>query len=235
MGTAQQLDKRAILADHFLLRHLPADTLDALARFARVQDFRRNETIVRKGDPGTGMMAVISGRVKISTVSLEGKEIIIDFINPGELFGEIALIDSGERTADAVAIAATRLMVLERRDFLPFLERHPGVCIKLLSLLCARLRQTTGLVEDALFQTVEYRLAKRLLRFAAQFGEPHEDGVLLPLQLSQREIAALIGVTRETVNKQLGNWQDRGWVEIRRGALFVRDIDALEGLVDLSL
>jgi CRP-like cAMP-binding protein len=235
MSTAKQLDKRAILAEHFLLHHLPADTLDELARYARVQKYQKNQMIVRKGDPGTGMMAVITGRVKISTVSPEGREIIIDFVNPGELFGEIALIDSRERTADVVALAATQLLVLERRDFLPFLERHPRTCIKLLSLLCSRLRQTTALVEDSLFQNVEYRLAKRLLRFAAQFGESRADGILLPLQLSQREIAALIGVTRETVNKQLGAWQERGWVEVRRGAVLVRDADALEGLVALEL
>ncbi len=235
MGTDKPLDKKAILEGHFLLHHLPAETLENLARFARLQKFAKGDVIVRKGAVGGGMMAVVEGRVKISTVSPDGKEAILDFISPGEVFGEIALLDNGERTADATAMEACQVLVLERRDFLPFLERHPQTCIKLLSVLCGRLRQTNQLIEDSLFLKVESRLAKRLLGFTRQYGEPRPEGILIHIKLSQQEIAALIGVTRESVNKQLSAWQERGWVKVSRGAILVTDIEALESLVALEL
>ncbi len=235
MTTAKPIDKNTVLAEHFLLRHLPPETLAELARYARIQAFAKNDSIVRKGAKGSGMMAVVSGRVKISTVSSEGKEVILDFINPGEVFGEIALLDSRERTADAIAMEPSEVLVLERRDFLPFLERNPGTCIKLLSLLCSRLRQTNELIEDSLFLNVESRLAKRLLHYARKDGRSTPEGILVPLKLSQREIAALIGVTRESVNKQLSIWQDEGWVKVSRGSVLVQDPDALDRLVDYSI
>ena len=135
----------------------------------------------------------------------------------------------------ATAMEACLVLVLERRDFLPFLERHPQTCIKLLSVLCGRLRQTNLLIEDSLFLNVESRFAKRLLGFARQYGEPKPDGILIRLKLSQQEIAALIGVTRESVNKQLSAWQERGWVKVSRGAILVTDIEALESVVDITL
>ncbi len=235
MGIARPLDKRAILERHFLLHHLPVEVLDNLSRFARMQKFAKGDVIVQKGAAGGGMMAVVEGRVKISTVSPEGKEVILDFINPGEVFGEIALLDNRERTADATAMETCQILVLERRDFLPFLERHPQTCIKLLSVLCGRLRQTNQLIEGSLFLNVESRFAKRLLGFARQYGEPQPDGILIRLKLSQQEIAALIGVTRESVNKQLSAWQERGWIEVSRGAILVTNIEALESVVDLDL
>ncbi len=235
MGTAKALDKRAILKGHFLLHHLPAETLENLSRYARLQDFAKGDVIVQKGATGGGMMAMVEGRVKISTVSPDGKEVILDFINPGEVFGEIALLDNRERTADAVAMEACQVLVLERRDFLPFLERHPQTCIKLLSVLCGRLRHTNQLIEDSLFLNVESRFAKRLVGFARQYGEPRPDGILIRLKLSQQEIAALIGVTRESVNRQLSALQERGWVKVSRGAILVTDIEALESVVDLDI
>jgi len=235
MATAKPLDKRAILEGHFLLHHLPAETLENLARYARLQNYAKGDVIVRKGAAGNGMMAVVEGRVKISTVSPDGKEVILDFIDPGEVFGEISLLDNGERSADAVAMEACRVLVLERRDFLPFLERHPQTCIKLLSVLCGRLRQTNLLIEDSLFLNVESRFAKRLLGFSRQFGESRPDGILVRLKLSQQEIAALIGITRESVNKQLSAWQERGWVKVSRGAILITDVEALESVVDINL
>ncbi len=233
MGTAKPLDKRAILEGHFLLHHLPVEALDDLLRYARVLKFAKGDVIVRKGAAGNGMMGVVEGRVKISTVSPDGKEVILDFINPDEVIGEIALLDNRERTADATAMEACQVLVLERRDFLPFLERHPRTCIKLLSVLCGRLRQTNQLIEDVL--NVESRFAKRLLGFARQYGEPRPEGILIHLKLSQQEIAALIGVTRESVNKQLSAWQERGWVKVSRGAILVTDIEALESVVNLDI
>lgn len=116
---------RDLLGQHFLLKHLAAAELDQLARMAITRLCRPNEAVFLKGDPGNSMMAVVHGRVRICSYSSEGREVILNVINPGEVFGEIALIDGGSRTADAFAMDATELVVLSRRDFLPFLERNP--------------------------------------------------------------------------------------------------------------
>jgi CRP-like cAMP-binding protein len=232
MRRVSKLDKKAILGGHFLLRHLSDSELDDVVRYARVQRHAKGEMIFRKWTPGTGMMAVASGRVKICSVSMDGKEFVLDFVNPGEIFGEIALLDGEDRTADATALEDTEVVVLERRDFMPFLERHPRTCIKLLGILCGRLRHTNELIEDTLFLNVAGRLAKRLIRFARMYGKQLPDGILIPLKLSQREIAALIGVTRESINKQLRAWQEERCIRVDRGVITITDMRALEDLAE---
>ena len=115
----------AVLAGHFLLRDLPGDDLDKLASYAKAVRYPAHHVVFRKGDPGDGMMAVVSGRIKIRSYSADGKELVLNVIRPGELFGEIALLDAKPRTADAVTMEACELLVLERRDFLPFLADRP--------------------------------------------------------------------------------------------------------------
>ena len=230
MRGAHQADKRTILAEHFLLRHLPAEELDELLRYARVQKYAKGEVILRKWSPGSSMMAVISGRVKISSLSFDGKEIVLNILKAGETFGEIALLDGADRTADASAMEDTEVVVLERRDFMPILERHPRTCIRLLVILCGRVRHTRELIEDAVFLNIETRLAKRLIHLAERHGEERPEGILVPLKLSQREIAALIGVTRESVHKQLNAWRDKNWIKMERGSITITDREAFESL-----
>ncbi len=232
MRRHSKIDKKAILAGHSLLRHLSDAELDEVARYARAQRHAKGEMIFRKWTPGTGMMAVASGRVKICSVSADGKEFVLNHVNAGEIFGEIALLDGEDRTADATAMEDTEVVVLERRDFLPFLDRNPQTCIKLLGILCGRLLNTNELIEDTLFLNVAGRLAKRLIRFARMYGKQLPDGILIPLKLSQREIAALIGVTRESINKQLRAWQEDRCIRVDRGIITITDISALEDLAE---
>lgn len=230
MRTPKRLDAKTILAVHPLLGHLPAEQLDELVRYARVRTHAKGDLILRKGSRGSGMMAVISGRVKICSVSVEGKEIVLNIVQPGEIFGEIALLDEGERSADAIALEPTELLVLERREFLPFLERHPRTCIKLLKVLCGRLRDTDVLIEDTLFLNMEVRLAKRLLILAEQYGQDQPDAAPVTLELSQREVAAVIGASRARVNNQLRAWQKENWVDLKPGAITITDPEALARL-----
>ncbi len=232
MRRVPKIDKKAILGEHFLLRHLSDAELDEVVRYARAQSHAKGEMIFRKWTPGTGMMAVASGRVKICSVSADGKEFVLNHVDAGEIFGEIALLDGEDRTADAIAMEDTEVVVLERRDFLPFLERHPQTCIKLLGILCGRLRHTNELIEDTVFLNVAGRLAKRLIRFARMYGKQLPDGILIPLKLSQREIAALIGVTRESINKQLRAWQAERCIRVDRGIITITDMAALEKLAE---
>ena len=222
-----------ILGEHFLLKHLPEKDLKRLETFAKTRRFKTKEPVFMKGDPASGMMAVVAGRVRISSYSSDGREVVLNVINPGEVFGEIALIDGGERTADATAMEDTELMVLERRDFVPFLERNPELCIKLLMVMCNRLRRTSEQLEDFSFLDLRTRLAKRLLDLAEDHGiEEGDGGVRISLSLSQRVLGAMMGTSREAVNKQLRAWEDEGLIRLKRGSVTLLDPEQLELIVE---
>jgi CRP-like cAMP-binding protein len=223
-------DREAVLAGHFLLRHLKRDELRQLAQTATLAYHPPRATIFQKGDPGDSMMAVIRGRVKICTHSIDGKELVLNIINKGGLFGEIALLDGEPRTADAVALEETDLLVLDRARFQPFLAANPDIAQRLLGVLCKRLRQTSEHLEDALFLEAPSRLARWLLRLGETFGKPAGDGMRLDIKLSQQQLGSLIGVSRESVNKSLGEWQRAGVIAIDGGYIMLRDPEALEEL-----
>jgi len=220
----------ALLAEHFLLRHVPADDLKKLGAYAQVRGFRAGETIFLKGDAAASMMVVIEGRVRISANSPDGKEVTLNVINPGEVFGEIALIDGDHRAADAVAAEATKLLVLKRSDFLPYLENKPGVALDLLKMLCQRIRVTSEQLEDFSFLDLRHRLAKRLLHLADLHGEAAEEGTVIGVHLTQSELGAMTGTTREAVNKQLRIWEDEGVIKLGRASVTVLDRAGLEAV-----
>jgi CRP/FNR family transcriptional regulator, cyclic AMP receptor protein len=223
-----QFDKESILAGHFLLRHLRREELRGLAVTATLANYSRNGVIFAKDDPGDSMMAVIRGRVKICTYSVDGKELVLNLIDRGGLFGEIALLDGRPRTADAVALEETDLLVLSRNRFLPFLKANPEVTIRLFSVLCQRLRQTSEHLEDALFLEAPSRLARGLLRLAEAFGKPAANGLRIDIKLSQQQIGSLIGISRESINKQLGEWSQSGHISVQSGIMTIHHRDALE-------
>jgi CRP/FNR family cyclic AMP-dependent transcriptional regulator len=230
MNRSEGPDKVAVLAGHFLLRDLPRDDLDKLTSYAKAVRYPAHRVVFHKGDPGDGMMAVISGRIKIRCYSLDGKELVLNVIKPGELFGEIALLDAKPRTADAVTMEPCELLVLERRDFLPFLADRPQACFHLLTVLCERLRQTSQQLEDSLFLDLAPRLARCLVRLAERFGNPVDDGVQIDVRLSQQELAAFVGMTRESVNKQLATWRREGVVGFSAGTVTIYDMAELRFL-----
>jgi CRP/FNR family transcriptional regulator, cyclic AMP receptor protein len=149
------------------------------------------------------MFALISGRVKIVTLSPEGKEVVLAILVSGDVFGEISMIDGRARTATVLAVENSALLVLERRDLMPFLERHPRVAIKMLESICQRLRTTDELLEDVVFLDLPSRLAKRLLLLAEHYGKNTGQGTRIEMKLSQTEIGNMVGTSRESVNKQL--------------------------------
>lgn len=221
-------DKERVLAGHFLLQHLAPDELKHLAATTRLANYAATDTIFRKGDDGSSMMAVIRGRVKICSRSADGKELVLNILGPGGLFGEIALLDGEPRTADAVALEETDLLVLERARFIPILAAHPDMALRLLGVMCKRLRQTNESLEDMLFLQAPSRLARSLLRLVPTFGKPAPDGTLLDIKLSQQQLASLVGISRESVNKQLREWQREGLIVLTRNVITLRDKAALE-------
>ena len=232
MAAGVESQKLAFLSRHWLFERLSRPEIDRLGAHVRIQRHRANEVIFRKGDPGHGMMAVLAGRVKISSTSPDGKEAVLNIIDAGQVFGEIALLDGKPRTADATAMGATQLLVLDRRDFLPFLERHPEVYLRIIGVLCDRLRRTSEQVEDSLFLLQSVRLAKTLARLAREYGVETDRGLRIDLKLSQRELGTLVGMRREGLNRQLRQWREQGLIANEGGHLLVRDLDRLERLVD---
>ena len=198
--------------------------------FAQERSFKNGQIIFQRGDPGGALMAVLAGRVRISLGSEDGKEMVLAIMEPGQVFGEIALLDGKGRTADAWAMGDCRLMVLHQRDFQPFVEREPGLALRLMRVLCERIRRANGVYESMALLDLPARLARLLLQLEQTHGEPAAGGRRIALKLSQAELGNLIATSRESVNKQLKAWQDRGLVGRERGRLVLRDLPALRAI-----
>src|SRR5713101_9136082 len=192
-------DKLSLLRNHSLFRDLPAAVIEHLGSYMKTQKVARGTSIFAKGDPGTGLMGVLAGTVKVRVASADGKDIVLNLFHEGEVFGEIALLDGRPRTADATAMSECELVVIERRDFVPFLSDHPDVMLKFIEILCSRLRRTSEQVQDITFLNLPTRLAKTLLQLTAV-----EDGSATRRKaaVTQREISQMIGISRESTNKQ---------------------------------
>ncbi len=225
-------DVKGILGNHFMLRHLSPGELERLAQLVSTRHYEAGEKVFLKGDPGTAMMAVLSGRVRICSYSAEGREVVLNVMSPGEVFGEIALIDGGERTADAFSMEPTELLILSRRDFLPFLTSNPEVCIRLLEVMCRRLRWTTQQLEDLQFLDLRSRLAKRLLYLHDHHSEVVGADKQRRVRISQHLLANMIGTSREAVNKQLSEWRDQDLIKVGRGSIGILDRDRLVEIVE---
>lgn len=227
-GIANLAKKRELLRGTYLFSEISDDDADAILAYSSQVSYAAGQSIFTKGEVTASMMAVLRGRVRISAPSDDGKEVVFSIMGPGEVFGEIALLDGRERTADAVAMADCELLVVERRAFLPLLERRPDLCIRLLVLLCERLRRTDEQVEDVSFRHLENRLAKTLLRLAHEHGHKEQGLLRIDLELSQTELGNIVGGSRESINKHMRALRRSGIVALDRGRIVIRDIAALE-------
>jgi CRP-like cAMP-binding protein len=216
---------RDFLRGHPLLSALGIDLVERMSTRAIVRKVKRGATIFQKGDPGNSLFAVCNGSVKISAPSSEGKDAVLNVLGPGGVFGEIALLDGGARTADAVAVSDCELLVFERRDFLPLVRERPDALLKLIELVCGRLRRTSEQVEDIVFLDLPGRLAKTLLRLSED--APASSG---RIAMTQREIGQIIGMSRESTNKQLRAWESRKLLKIERGGIVILKPEALAAL-----
>lgn len=222
------IEKAFLLRHHYLFRTLDPTVLRRIVDLGITTRLERGDVLFRKGDEGNALYGVLQGQIRISASSPTGREVIMNLMEEGEVFGEIALLDGGTRTADAIAIARAELLTIRRRDFLNFLEREPNLAVHLIKLLCERVRWTSGLFEDSAFLTLPGRLAKRLLALADLRGTETDAGVEVDLQLSQSELGFMMGTSRESVNRHLQTWRRDGWIDLRRGVVTIRDRDALE-------
>src|SRR6202163_5128294 len=221
--------KLAVLRKHPIFCDLDNEAFEQLCRYAKHSTLKRGTTIVSKGDPGNSLIAVISGTVKISVSSPDGRSAILNLIGPGEIFGEIALLDGGERTADATANTNCEVFIIDRREFIPFVRSQPALAMKFIELLCARLRWTSDQVEEVILQNLPGRLASALIRLTEKHKlEPQGRTIAI----TQQEISEMVGMTRESINKQLRSWAARDWVRLEHGAIVVLKAEPLQTLVD---
>jgi CRP/FNR family transcriptional regulator, cyclic AMP receptor protein len=221
-------EARQLLGNCILFRGFKADERDAILGRVRTRNLKTGETVFAIGSPGDNMMAVLNGTVRISVPAPDGKELLLAILQPGEVFGELAVLDGKERSADAIANSPCTLAILDRRDILSFLEQHPAVWLKLISVLCDRLRHADQQLSEVALLQLPARLAKTMLRILkteprsmASPGQP-------TIHLNQQELANMVGGTRERVNKCLASWRREGILKVSEGKIIISNIPALE-------
>ena len=207
---------------------LDAVALERVAVGMRSRRFRRGEVIFHLGDPGDALFVIVSGDVKISLPSETGEEAILATLGPGTVFGELALLDGAPRSATATALGPTETVVLPRDRFRELIASEAGVRDALLASIAGELRRLTTHVEELHFLDMTGRLAARLVRLAQDGGTALEDGsVRLRANLTQADLAAMVGCTRQSVNKLLGQFTDDRLLRLERDGIVITDLDGL--------
>jgi CRP-like cAMP-binding protein len=204
----------------------PAAQQELRAQMAEVH-LPRGQSLFDEGDPGDRLYVVTEGKVKLGRTAGDGRENLLAVMGPGEMFGELSLFDPGPRTATATAVTDTTLIGLGNADLQPWLAQHPEVANKLLAALARRLRRTNEAMADLVFSDVPGRVAKALLDLARRFGVPTDDGVRVTHDLTQEELAQLVGASRETVNKALADFAGRGFLRLEGRAVVILDLERL--------
>ena len=219
---------KELLAEVPLFEELGDAELSILAQRVRQRRYKEGDTIFHKHDPGIALYVIVSGKVKIHNETPEGADAIIAILDTGEFFGELAVIDGHERSADATTLAPSELLMLTRDDLHDILQRYPKIGLCLLATLAGRLRRTT---EDYLaYSTLDIngRLAMQLLRLAEQHGIVTGAGIRIDLRLTQTDLGSLVGASRESVNKVMGYFRRQGWVAVdEKNQILVKDQTAL--------
>ena len=210
-----------------LFTALAEDSATALkARMVEVK-VSKGQVLFNEGDSGDRLYIVTDGKIKLGIKSIDGRENLLAVLGPGEMFGELSLFDPSPRTATATALTDAKLLGLGQEDLNLWLAEHPEVAKYLLRALAQRLRRTWEAVGDLVFSDVPGRVAKALSELAQKFGTRNDDGLHVAHDLTQEELAQLVGASRETVNKALADFATRGWVRLEARAVVILDEDRL--------
>jgi CRP/FNR family transcriptional regulator, cyclic AMP receptor protein len=216
-----------LLAKAPLFAGLPAVERERLGTLLRPHRYTRSQVIFLEGDQGNALCLIAEGRVRIQLTGADGREVVINVYGPGEIFGEMALLDGEPRSADAIAQEDVRVYWLQREDFAAFLDSHPRAAMTMMASLSRRLRHTTRVVQDATFRGAPARLARVLLDQAERMGRPVPGGIRIDGRLTQSELAAMVGATRETVNRALRGFEQDGLVRWDGNRLVLVQIEQL--------
>ncbi len=224
------MDRRSLLGSISIFQGLEPADLDLLAGITRTVSLAPGELLFHKGDPGKELYGVMQGRVKVAGMREDGEEIPFGEMEPGEVFGEIALLDESPRSATIAAVTDVRLLCLHRDDFLPFLDEHPRVAVKLAVVLAERLRKLSTLMEQTLFLGLPTRLALNLVALAKAAGGSSPDGVSFDISLPSSKLDELSGQTGTTLDDRASEWEEQGLVTLEHGVITVRNLEGLEAL-----
>jgi CRP-like cAMP-binding protein len=210
-----------------LFSALDDDSIASLVSSLAETRLRRGEVLFHEGDSGDKLYVVLEGKVKLGRTSADGRENLLAILGPGQMFGELSLFDPGPRSATVTAVTESTFASLSHEDLQLWLEGRPVVARGLLSQLAARLRKANDVVADLVFSDVPGRVAKALIDLADRFGRTADDGVHVHHDLTQEELAQLVGASRETVNKALADFTSRGWLRLEPRSVVIMDIERL--------
>lgn len=218
------------ILQHKWFSGLSEGEIGRIATLAVPRRFARGEVVHCKLDPAAGLYGILAGKVRISSSSAEGREAVFSFMGPGDWFGHIGLIDGLPRTHDIHAVQDSLILFIHHVEFTRLLEEYPPLYKHFALKLCALIRIAFSTLDDGALLTIEARLAKRLVGLADTYGVAHPDGALINLHLPQQELASVLNVSRQTINKKLSEWRTRGWVAIHYGQIVIKDRAHLEGV-----
>src|SRR3954451_16692111 len=216
-----------VLARAGLFQGVAPEAADALATSLTYADYTRGDTVFAEGEQGDSPYIVLSGKVKVGRKAADGRENMLSVMGPSEMFGDLSLFDPGPRTATATVVTDARLACLAHNSLRPWITDRPEIAEQLLRVLARRLRRTNDALADLIFTDVPGRVAKALLGLAERFGTEEPDGVRVHHDLTQEELAQLVGASRETVNKALADFASRGWMRVDSRAVTILDRDRL--------
>ncbi|ANI91326.1 MAG TPA: Crp/Fnr family transcriptional regulator [Dietzia timorensis] len=190
-------------------------------------EFSRGETIIREGEPGETLYIIIDGKVKLSRKSPDGRENLLSVLGPSDMFGELSIFDPGPRTSSAICVTDVKVESMNRTALRRWISERPEIADQLLRVLARRLRRTNNNLADLIFTDVPGRVAKALLQLAQRFGQKEGTAIRVTHDLTQEEIAQLVGASRETVNKALAEFAHRGWLRLEGKSVIISDPERL--------
>jgi CRP-like cAMP-binding protein len=227
-GEEEERVDTAVLRRAPLFGALDDEAADALSASLQESRLARGEVLFRQGDRGQHAYVVTEGKIKLGRTSSDGRENLLAVLGPGQMFGELSLFDPGPRAATATAVTDCVLQGLSHGELLHWLTGRPDVAHGLLTQLAGRLRRANDVVADLVFSDVPGRVAKALLDLSSRFGRTADDGVHVHHDLTQEELAQLVGASRETVNKALADFVSRGWIRLEPRSVVLLDTGRLK-------
>ena len=227
MPTSKELNDEAVVRKALLFSALDDAEASSLRESMVPVKVSKGNTLFKEGDDGNRLFVVLEGKLKLGTTSNDGRENLLSILGPGEMFGELSLFDPGPRTATATAVTDARLLSLAHDQVIGWVSEHPKVSLQLLGRLAQRLRRSNAVLADLVFSDVPGRVAKAIMDLGERFGVKKADGLYVNHDLTQEELAQLVGASRETVNKALADFAGRGWVRLEPRAVVVLDIERL--------
>jgi len=221
-------ERESFLKNVPLFRSLSHEDASKLAGTTRAQRLRKGDVLFRKGDEGKSLYLIHRGKIKIVLPSRLGDEVILAVFSEGDFFGEMAVLDGTPRSADAVAMEDAELIVLDRSDFMGFLRNNQTAIEAVLHSLSMRLRKTDDILEDTCFLKISARFAKKLVELAEKFGRKSQDSILIDLDVTQSDLAGMVGATRESINKELRVLREKGLVSTIGNRITIYNVSLLK-------